>query len=116
MVRLLLRLMKIKDFEVCASCETLKQQLEYERSEKRQLTDTLLNIIKPKVYEAPTQELNPIMQTSGLFSRKRAALEAKDREEAKILRNSTNLGKPDDTLKAIDKLETELGLDDQKEG
>lgn len=107
MIRLLLRLLRITDFEVCASCETLKQQLAYERSEKQQLTDTLLNIIKPKVYEAPAQELAPVMQTSALFSKRRAALEAKDREEARILRSSTNIGKPDDK---IEKLESELGI------
>lgn len=111
MTRLLLRLLRITDYEVCASCETLKQQLAYERDEKRQLTETLLSIIRPKVYEAPAVELNPVIQTSGLFSRRRAALEAKDREEAKILRNSTNLGKPDDS---IAKLETELGIEEKE--
>jgi hypothetical protein len=121
MIRLFLRLLKITDFEVCPSCETLKQQLAFERAEKQQLTETLLNIIKPKAFEAPTQELNPIINTSALFSRRRAALESKDREEAKILRGSTNLGKPDDSLREINKnvdvtqLETELGIE-AKEG
>lgn len=120
MIRLLLRLLRITDFETCKSCETLKQQLEYERDEKRQLTETLLSIIKPKAYEAPTVELNPIIQTSGLFSRKRAAMEAKDREEARILRQSTNLGKPDDMLREVgkdsilSKLETELGIEEKE--
>lgn len=108
-----------KPYETCKSCETLKQQLEYERDEKRQLTETLLSIIKPKAYEAPTVELNPIIQTSGLFSRKRAAMEAKDREEARILRQSTNLGKPDDMLRAsqnndVSHLEQELGIEEKE--
>ena len=86
MIRLLLRLLSIKDFEVCKSCETLKEQLSYERAEKAELTKTLLNIINPKVVEAQPQEIQPVVQTSALFSRRRAALEIRDREEAKILR------------------------------
>ena len=121
MIRLLLRLCGIKDFEICQSCETLKQQLSYERDEKQRLTDTLLSIISPKVIEQPTVELQPVIQTAGLFSRRRAALEEKDRQEAKVLRNSTNLGKPDDRLKdttidrRIEELENELGVSEQKE-
>ena len=126
MIRLLLRLFRIRDFEVCASCETLKQQLAYERDEKRQLTETLLNIIQPKMLEAPVQELQPITHTAGLFSRRRSALEAKDREEAKIIRESKHLGKPDDRLnqikplevniKTVDELEKELGVEEEKNG
>src|SRR6266511_880053 len=110
MTRLLLRLFGIKDFEVCKSCETLKQQLDFERFEKKQLTETLLSIIKPKVYEAPPQELVPVVNTSGLFSRKRAALEARDREEARILSQGQNLGRPNESLKDIEKLEQELDV------
>jgi len=109
-IRLLLRLFGIKDFEVCKSCETLKQQLDFERFEKKQLTETLLSIIKPKVYEAPPQELVPVVNTSGLFSRKRAALEARDREEARILSQGQNLGRPNESLKDIEKLEQELDV------
>jgi hypothetical protein len=109
MIRLILRLFKIKDFEVCASCAVLKEQLEFERAEKRQLTETLITIVRPRTFEAPVQELNPIVQTSGLFSKRRAALEARDREEAMIKRNSTNLGKPDDKIAA---LESELGVEE----
>ena len=99
-----------KDYEPCKSCETLKQQLDFVNVEKKELTETLLSIVKPKVYEAPPQEIQPISNTSALFSRRRAALEAKDRESAKILRGSTNLGKPDDRLKDIEKLEDELSI------
>lgn len=111
MIRLLLRLFNIRDFEVCQSCETLKQQLEYERSEKKQLTETLLAIVHPKVIEQPIVELSPIQQSAGTFARRRAVLEAKDREEARILNEAKYLGKPDDKLKDINKLETELGIE-----
>jgi hypothetical protein len=76
--------------------------------------ETLLRITNPKVIEVPVQELAPVVNTSALFSRRRAALEAKDREEARILRQSTNLGKPDDKLAEINKLETELGVDEKE--
>ena len=79
--------------------------------EKKQLTNTLLEIVRPKVVESAPQELNLIQQTSALFSRRRAAIEAKDREEAKILKQSTNLGKPDDRLREVEVLETELGIE-----
>jgi hypothetical protein len=117
LIRLLLRLFGIKDFDLCKSCETLKQQLEYERDEKQRLTDTLLSIIKPKTYEAPPQELQPIATTAGLFSRRRSALEERDRLQARILQDSKHLGKPDNlkNIKSIDKLEQELGIEEMKE-
>ncbi len=118
MLRILLRLLGIKDFDTCKSCETLKEQLLFERDEKKRLTDTLLNIIKPKEHEAPPIEVNQIASTSALFSRRRAALEAKAREDAMILRNSTNVGRPDiKAIKHIDEndktseLEKELGIE-----
>lgn len=117
MIRLLLRLLGIDDFEICKSCETLKQQLEYERSEKKQLTETLLNIVSPKTIESAPVILNPVAQSAGLFSRRRAALEEKDRQEARILAEAKHIGKPDDVLqvvnddaKKIEALEDELGI------
>lgn len=107
----MLRLFGIKDYEVCQSCETLKQQLAYERDEKKQLTETLLSIIKPKVIEAAPIELNQIQQSSAIFSRRRAALEVRDREEARILQEAKHLGKPDDKLVEINNLEHELGIE-----
>jgi tRNA/tmRNA/rRNA uracil-C5-methylase (TrmA/RlmC/RlmD family) len=104
-----------KPYETCKSCQTLKEQLAYERDEKRQLTETLLRIVSPKIeVQQEIREIEPVIQTSGLFSRRRAALEARDREEAKILKTSTNLGKPDDKLKEIEKLETELGIEEKE--
>lgn len=73
-----------------------------------------MSIIKPKVYETPAQELVPVVQSSAIFSKRRAALEAKDREEAKIKQQGVFLGKPDDKLKEIEKLETELGVEEKE--
>lgn len=111
MIRLLLRLLRITDFEPCASCATLIKQLEFANAEKKELTDTLLSVLRPKAYEAPAVELNPITQTAMMFSKRRAILEQKDRESAMIQRNSTSLGKPDDKLTKINSLEAELGIE-----
>jgi hypothetical protein len=111
MIRLLLRLLGIKDYEVCQSCETLKQQLAFVNDEKKQLTETLLSIVKPKTYEAPPIELNPVAAASGLFSRRRAAKELQDRMEAQILQEKKHLAIPDKNL-SIAKLEQELGVEE----
>lgn len=113
MIRLLLRLFGIRDFEPNESISVLKEQLLYERARNKELTETLLNIIHPKVVESAPVEINPIQQTTLTFSRKRAMLEAKDREEARIKKLSTNLGKPDDSLKSVENLEAELGIEEK---
>ena len=123
MIRLMLRLLGIRDYEVCQSCQTLKEQLLFERDEKKRLTDTLINIVNPKVVESIPVEINPVVQTSGLFSRRRAAAEERDRQAAQILRNSTNLGKADDKIRevtpkpimsntSVNDLEKELGVEE----
>jgi|SRR5579863_6316581 len=109
MTRFFLRLFGIRDFEPCSSCENLKEQLRFERDNNQRFVDTLIQIISPKAVEQPPVEINQIAASSALFSRRRAAMEAKDREEARILKNSTNLGKPDDAIK---KLEHEMGIAD----
>ena len=108
-----------KQYEPCKGCETLKSQLAIANEDRERLTDTLLEILRPKVVEAAPIEINQIAQTSALFSRRRAALEAKDREEAKILKQSTNLGKPDFVTDktTTERLEAELGIEkEEKEG
>ncbi len=111
MIRLFLRLFGIRDFEPCASCATLKQQLEYVTDQNKQLTETLLRIVSPKAYETPPAvEINPVIQTSGLFSRRRAALEERDRQEARILAEKKHVATPDNILNSISKLEDELGV------
>ncbi len=111
MIRLICFLLG-KDFEPCKSCETLKQQLAIANEDRERLTDSLLNILQPKVVESVPVELNPVTQTAGLFSRRRAALEAKDRHDAQILAGSKSLGKPDiEALKNINELEAELGIE-----
>lgn len=96
MIRLLLRLFKITDFEPCASCETLKKQLEFERAERQKLLDTVLDISHPKSVPVPIQEdLKPVTTSVGLPSRRRAILEERDRQEARTAQNSIHLAQPD---------------------
>lgn len=107
-----------KPYETCKSCETLKQQLEYVNAEKKQLLDTILDIVKPKTFENPPVELNQKTSIALPFSRRRAAYEAKDREDAKILRENKFIGQPDSQIKSsspvstqtIEELESELGV------
>lgn len=109
-----------RQYEPCKSCETLKEQLSFANAEKRELTATLLNIISPKAVEAVPVVLQPIEQSSALFSRRRAALEEADRQKAHILRNSRHVAAPDKEPKAVDKeiekLESELGINAEEKG
>ena len=84
-----------KPYEVCKSCETLKQQLEFVNSEKRELLNTLISLVNPKVLESPATVIQPIQVSAGLFSRRRAAAEARDRESARIEKLSPNIGRSD---------------------
>ena len=111
-----------RDWEPCSSCVNLKQQLEFERSEKRLLIDTLVSIMSPKAVESPPVEINQIQQSSALFSRRRQALEERDRQEAKILSERKNVGLPDNMRYtsgtnvpvSINELERELGVDEKE--
>lgn len=121
MIRLLCFLLG-KPYETCKSCETLKEQLAFANAEKKQLTEVLLNIIQPKVTESAPVEINQIAQTSALFSRRRAALEQRDREEAMLQKTSKHLGQPDDKMKlvnpdagkSVESLEKELGIEEEQ--
>lgn len=120
MFRLLTHLLG-KPFEECKSCETLKQQLEFERAEKKELTKTLLDIIHPSTSvqnSSNSSESIPVVSTSGLWARKRAALEERDRMAAATARLSKNLAKPDNPIQGeIEKLESNLGIiEEAKEG
>lgn len=119
MIRLFLRLIGIRDFDTCMSCETLKQQLAIANEENKRLTDTLLEIFKPKIIEAQPIVVNQVDQTAGLFSRRRAVAEERDRAAARILRDSSNVAKADlrdvkfpvETSSSIEQLENELGIE-----
>jgi hypothetical protein len=76
-----------KSYEVCRSCETLKEQLKIANQEKEQLLNSILEFTKPTVVEHKdinVKELQPL-KTRALPWRVRAArLEAERRHEAKV--------------------------------
>lgn len=120
MIRLLLHLLKVKDYENCKSCETLKQQLDLANHEKRELTETLLQIMKPTIV-APAPELKvsrPIEAVGGTFGRRRSILENMHKTQKEITRNSPFIAKPDTgpreiTTESINDMETKLGLSEE---
>jgi hypothetical protein len=61
MIRLLTYLIGRRDYEPCKSCEVLKQQLQISNDEKDRLLNQLLDITKPRVYEAVSpKDVDPI--------------------------------------------------------
>jgi hypothetical protein len=103
-----------RPYDPCKGCAILQHQLLIANEDRERLTNVLLQILQPKAVESAPVEINQIAQSSALFSRRRAALEERDRQEAAIKKNSTNIGRPDDSLKDINKLETELGIEEEK--
>lgn len=99
-----------REYETCKGCEILKSQLLITNEEKKELTNTLLGLLKPKVYETSAVELQASAPIASRFSQRRASLEARDREAARVLRDSTVIGKTDDQLKEIEQLESELEI------
>lgn len=71
-----------EESRVCASCETLKEQLERTNHEKRQLLDRLL--------EKPEKEAPPVLREISKpvnipWNVRRQMLESEDRERAKLI-------------------------------
>lgn len=104
-----------KPYEPCKSCQILKEQLDFERADKKEVMNTLLNILQPKVFESSATELEPILPKATTFSKRRAALEQRDRLEAQLKQSSPFIGKKDDDknvaiVTSIENLEQELSI------
>lgn len=110
MIRLFLRLLKIRDFEPCKSCETLRTQLEIANSEKKELTKTLLGLLNPRLVEQPPQELAPIIPRGMPWARRRVALEERDAAEAKAKQSVFAAEVPRPDKETVERLERELGV------
>lgn len=105
-----------RDFDPCKSCETLKQQLDLANAEKKELTATLLNLVRPQVVEQPTVQLEPFKQSGALWSRRKAILEEQDRLKARTIRESRFAATPDNKLsgdKAKEADESIAALEDE---
>ena len=109
-----------KPYESCKSCEVLKLQLEQVNSEKKELLAVILDIVKPKVIVSESMPQSAeVNKPVGLWSRRRAALEQRDREQtlnqAQIRKSSPFIAANDQENKeAIEALEKELNIADQK--
>jgi len=122
MIRLFLHLFKIKDYESCKSCETLKSQLDFANTEKKELLETLLLLTKPVVVtQTPEVKiLNPLQQAGSTFARRRGILEDMHKKKEDTIKNSPFIAKPDDvapkvhiTQENISEMEKKLGLADE---
>lgn len=122
MIRLLMFLLG-KEYETCKSCATLREQLKVSNEEKERLTETLLDILQPKIQEAPVREIPNLRKPALTFTQRRRELEMQDRVTANA-RKSPLAAVPDDKIKNIPKsnepikpksvedLEKELGVAD----
>lgn len=131
MIRLLLFLFgkDYKDYEPCHTCQILQEQLDYERITNKELIAAMVGLVKPEpIVIQPPEVLHPV-HTVGLWSKRRAELEKRERVEASIKKDKSNpfAAKLDEVKKeepapvvtikddSINKLEEELGLNDAAE-
>lgn len=92
-----------KNYEPCKGCEVLNNQLAIANHEKELLRNTLLDLVKPKVFEAPSIPIEPIKPKIVPWHMKQRELESQSRAEAKIRQEyERNLN--------IENLERELGV------
>jgi hypothetical protein len=94
MIRLLLRLLKITDFETCKSCEILKQQLLIANVEKKELTETLLSLIQPKIIQEPSINVPAFEDKGKRFGQRRAELERQHSAQRDVRERSPFIAKP----------------------
>lgn len=114
MIRLFLRLLGIRDFEVCPSCETLKLQLEISNNERAELLKTMLGLVKPEVIQNPIIPVKPFIKSGGIpWAIRKKGLEEKDREEFRIKNELSRQNVKTDS--SVEELEKELGVDNASE-
>lgn len=89
----------------CSSCETLKKQLEIVNYEKKELLNSILNIVKPQTEERTLIPIDPIKPKTVPWTIKRQQLEEADRARARKLREVE-----EENSKSVEQLEKELGI------
>jgi hypothetical protein len=92
-----------EDSKVCASCETLKQQLESVNHEKNRLLDRLLTPPTVETVAQPIRE--PTRPLNVPWSVRKQMLEREDREKAKLMRDA-----PKPNQVSTEDLEKELNV------
>lgn len=91
-----------KEYEVCKTCEILKQQLAIVNQERRDLLDTVLSIVKPEAIVANPVPVQALRTVAMPWNQRRKILEQEDAKKAQIQQESL-------------KLEKELGIPEDKE-
>lgn len=104
MVRLILRLFRIGDFEPCKSCETLRKQLEIANQERADLLSTILGLVKPEVVQVAPTIVMPASTKALPWNQRKKILEEEDRAKARVLGEVT---------RKISEVEKETGLTDE---
>lgn len=116
MIRFLLRLFGITDFEPCKGCEVLKTQLEIANQERADLLSTIMSLVKPEVIQSSPTVIKPVISKGIPWGIRKKGLEEKDREEMRIKLEqdalNSRLNRPNET---ITNLEKELGVEDASE-
>lgn len=89
--------------KVCSSCNILKQLLEAEKFENRQLIESILALTQPKVevvQELTKQELKPNVMN---WPARRRILEQEDRIKAAVEKKAKETIVPDKSLEELEK-------------
>lgn len=105
MVRFISRWLGI-NYDSCKSCETFRQQLEIANNEKRDLLNTLLDLMRPKVMPQSSIELEPLKPKFASFTRRRSALE----NSARVAAQARNSPLAAQIERNIEELEAEVGI------
>lgn len=102
-----------KPYETCKSCETLKEQLSLVNAQNRELTETLLKLVKPEVIHTPAPTLvNPAV-VGATFAQRRAALENMHRRTETVKQTSPFIAKPDSPnagIQSVEEIESKLDI------
>lgn len=98
-----------EDSKICASCETLKLEIERLRLENDKLLNKILEKhTKEKISGQLDEPRLPISSGNMPWNVRRQMLEKEDRERAKLIREAP---KPRTDVKSVEDLEKELGVD-----
>jgi hypothetical protein len=103
---------ELQDARVCASCETLKHQLEIANYEKREILNKLIK--EPEQSITNPTNYNEMRPRTVPWNVRRQELEAEDRRRAQLLKEKEKELKvvSSDSIKdsSVDELEKELGV------
>ena len=106
-----------RDYEDCKGCEVYKTQIKLLAENNKQLQDTLLGLLQPKIVPQVQRDVMPFQARGGLWSRRKKEFEEQDRLKAKAIKDSDNIGLPDGLSEAkvvattVEDLESELEID-----